>query len=54
MVKRLEGMMLIAMLCLAYRLQPEDLERVANQLAEFDAVNDAITGEFNNVACDRH
>lgn len=44
MVNRLEGMMLIAMLCLVYRLQPEDLERVANQLAEFDAVNDAITG----------
>lgn len=52
MVSRLEGMMLIAIFCLACRLQPEDLERVATPLAEFDAVNDAITGELNNVACD--
>lgn len=45
MVSRTEGMMLVALLCLVYRLQPEDLERIAHQLAEFDAVNDAITGE---------
>jgi len=38
-------MMLVALLCLAYRLQPEDLDIIGRQLAEFDAVNDAITGE---------
>lgn len=37
------AMLALAMVILTYRLQPEDLELVANQLAEYDAVNDAHT-----------
>lgn len=37
------AMMALAMVILAYDLQPVDLESAANQLAEFDAVNDAHT-----------
>ena len=51
MVDREEAMTIIAKLCLLYGLQPADLEQIAHQLAEFDAVNDALTGEQNNVAC---
>jgi hypothetical protein len=36
-------MLALAMVILAYDLQPVDLESAANQLAEFDAVNDAHT-----------
>nr|WP_315299988.1 hypothetical protein [Raoultella terrigena] len=43
------AMLALAMVILAYRLQPEDLEMAANQLAEYDAVNDART-EMKNVA----
>lgn len=43
------AMLALAMVIIAYRLQPEDLELVANQLAEYDAVNDAHT-EMKNVA----
>lgn len=43
---REQGMLLIAVVSLFYKLQPEDLEIIANQLAEFDAVNDALTGEY--------
>ena len=42
------GLVLVALICLIYDLQPDDLERVAHQLAEFDAVNDSRT-EMNNV-----
>lgn len=56
MVDREEAMTMVAKLCLLYGLQPQDLEQLAHQLAEFDAVNDAITGERNHVhaASDRH
>ncbi|MDL4447742.1 hypothetical protein [Klebsiella michiganensis] len=37
------AMLALAMVILTYRLQPEDLELAANQLAEYDAVNDAHT-----------
>ncbi|HFF0301542.1 TPA: hypothetical protein ACGA7T_005527 [Raoultella ornithinolytica] len=37
------AMLALAMVILAYDLQPADLESAANQLAEFDAVNDAHT-----------
>ncbi|WP_274787529.1 hypothetical protein [Klebsiella pneumoniae] len=43
------AMLALAMVILAYRLQPEDLELAANQLSEYDAVNDAHT-EMKNVA----
>lgn len=43
------ALLALAMVILAYRLQPEDLELAANQLAEYDAVNDAHT-EMKNVA----
>ncbi len=45
------GLLIIAMLCLEYGLQPGDLDSVARQLAEFDAVNDAMTEGKENVAC---
>lgn len=48
---RENGLLLIAMLCLRYGLQPADLDNMARQLAEFDAVNDAITEGKENVAC---
>jgi hypothetical protein len=37
------AMLALAMVILAYDLQPVDLESAAKQLAEFDAVNDAHT-----------
>lgn len=37
------GLLMVALLCLQYRIQPEDLDWLANHLAEFDAVNDAKT-----------
>lgn len=45
------AMLALAMVILTYRLQPEDLELAANQLAEYDAVTDANT-EMKNVARD--
>lgn len=44
MVRHQNGVLMVAVICLLYGLQPEDLESIAHQLAEFDAVNDAITG----------
>ncbi|HED3851536.1 TPA: hypothetical protein R4217_000356 [Enterobacter soli] len=44
MVSHQNGVLMVAVICLLYGLQPEDLESIARQLAEFDAVNDAITG----------
>ena len=43
------AMLALAMVIIAYDLQPEDLERAANQLAEYDAVTDANT-EMKDVA----
>ncbi|HDX8712804.1 TPA: hypothetical protein RQO21_005295 [Klebsiella michiganensis] len=37
------AMLALAMVILAYDLQPVDLETAASQLAEYDAVNDANT-----------
>ncbi|ENP7129674.1 hypothetical protein ACEB63_003083 [Raoultella planticola] len=51
MVSQQNGMLALAMVIIAYDLQPEDLELAANQLAEYDAVNDANT-EMKNVAGD--
>ena len=45
------GMLLVAIACLQFGLQPSDLELMAHQLAEFDAVNDSRT-EMNNVTSD--
>lgn len=49
MVTQQTGLLMIAMLCLMYDLQPADLESLAHQLAEFDAVNDHLT-EIKHVA----
>lgn len=49
MVTQQTGMLMVALLCLLYDLQPADLESVAHQLAEFDAVNDHLT-EMKHVA----
>ncbi|MEQ0876504.1 hypothetical protein [Enterobacter vonholyi] len=49
MVTQQTGLLMVAMLCLLYDLQPADLESLAHQLAEFDAVNDHLT-EFKHVA----
>ena len=45
MKSRGDAMVLIALICIFNRLSPEDLESIAHQLAEFDAVNDSRTGE---------
>lgn len=37
------AMLALAIVIIAYDLQPEDLEQAANQLAEYDAVTDANT-----------
>lgn len=37
------AMLALAMVIVAYDLQPEDLDNAARQLAEYDAVNDAHT-----------
>lgn len=37
------AMMALAMVIIAYDLQPADLESAASQLAEYDAVTDANT-----------
>lgn len=37
------AMLALAMVIIAYDLQPEDLEQAANQLAEYDAAIDANT-----------
>ncbi|EPV3679250.1 hypothetical protein [Enterobacter ludwigii] len=50
MVTQQTGLLMVAMLCLLYDLQPADLESLAHQLAEFDAVNDHFT-EKQHVAC---
>ncbi|MFZ5111208.1 hypothetical protein ACOY5J_05965 [Enterobacter kobei] len=49
MVTQQTGLLMVAMLCLLYDLQPADLELLAHQLAEFDAVNDHLT-EIKHVA----
>lgn len=49
MVTQHTGLLMVAMLCLLYDLQPADLESLAHQLAEFDAVNDHLT-EIKHVA----
>ena len=43
MVIQHSGLLMVAMLCLLFDLQPADLETVAHQLAEFDAINDSKT-----------
>ncbi|MEF3090448.1 hypothetical protein [Raoultella scottii] len=48
MVNQQSGMLALAMVILAFGLQPEDLESAASQLAEYDAVTDANT-EMKNV-----
>lgn len=37
------ALLALAMVIIAYDLQPADLESAANQLAEYDAVTDANT-----------
>lgn len=49
MVIQQNGLLMVALLCLLYDLQPTDLESLAHQLAEFDAVNDHHT-EMKHVA----
>lgn len=49
MVTQQTGLLMVALLCLLYDLQPADLESLARQLAEFDAVNDHLT-EMKHVA----
>lgn len=49
MVIQQNGLLMIALICLLYDLQPADLESLAHQLAEFDAVNDHLT-EMKHVA----
>lgn len=49
MVIQQNGLLMVALLCLLYDLQPADLESLANQLAEFDAINDHLT-EMKHVA----
>ncbi|CAM8001692.1 hypothetical protein [Klebsiella michiganensis] len=43
------AMLALAMVIIAYDLQPEDLDNAARQLAEYDAVSDANT-EMKDVA----
>lgn len=50
MVSHQNGVLMVAVICLLYDIQPEDLESIARQLAEFDAVNDHHT-EKQHVAC---
>ncbi|MBJ9837873.1 hypothetical protein [Citrobacter portucalensis] len=49
MVIHQNGLLMVALLCLLHDLQPADLESLAHQLAEFDAVNDHHT-EMKHVA----
>lgn len=49
MVIQQNGLLMVALICLLYDLQPADLESLAHQLAEFDAVNDHLT-EMRHVA----
>ncbi len=49
MVSQESGMLALAMVIVAYDLQPEDLDNAASQLAEYDAVRDANT-EMKDVA----
>lgn len=49
MVIQQNGLLMVALFCLLYDLQPADLESLAHQLAEFDAVNDQLT-EMKHVA----
>ncbi len=49
MVIQQNGLLMVALLCLLYDLRPADLESLAHQLAEFDAVNDHLT-EMKHVA----
>ncbi|ENN9327376.1 hypothetical protein ACAY42_000229 [Citrobacter freundii] len=53
MVSQQNGLLMVAVICLLYGLQPEDLESIARQLAEFDAVNDHHT-EKQHVARNRY
>ncbi|WP_335898731.1 hypothetical protein [Klebsiella variicola] len=49
MVSQESGMLALAMVIVAYDLQPEDLDNAARQLAEYDAVSDA-NAEMKDVA----
>lgn len=49
MVTQQTGLLMVALICLLYDLQPADLESLSQQLAEFDAVNDHLT-EMKHVA----
>lgn len=49
MVTQQAGLLMVALICLLYDLQPADLESLAQQLSEFDAVNDHLT-EIKHVA----
>ena len=49
-IQRQQAMNLIALLCLNYHLTPADLEAIAHQLAQFEAVCDYRTQGANNVA----
>ncbi|HEM6735074.1 TPA: hypothetical protein U2L42_001936 [Citrobacter amalonaticus] len=49
MVIQQNGLLMVALFCLLYDLQPADLESLDHQLAEFDAVNDHLT-EMKHVA----
>lgn len=49
-IQRQQAMNLIALLSLIYHLTPADLEAIAHQLAQFEAVCDFRTQGENNVA----
>jgi len=44
-----DAILLIALLCLRGGVTPQELDELAHQLAEFDAINDAHT-EIENVS----
>ncbi|EHK8991119.1 hypothetical protein KCT17_003687 [Escherichia coli] len=41
-----DPMLLIALLCLKYGISPADLDTLARQMAEHDAIADAQTGRL--------
>jgi hypothetical protein len=45
-----DALLLVVMLILNNSISPEELEELAHQLAEFDAVNDALTDWMTGVA----
>lgn len=49
-VTRQQAMNHIALLCLMYHLSPADLEAIAHQLAQFDAICDYRTQGVNHAA----